>query len=64
VTGVQTCALPICIFTNAALEKLTGINQKQLQHYSTGHRNPRIEQRNKIEKALHDLGKELLSVEL
>ena len=24
------------IFTNAALEKITGINQRQLQHYSSG----------------------------
>ncbi|RYZ84513.1 MAG: type II toxin-antitoxin system HicB family antitoxin [Moraxellaceae bacterium] len=52
------------IFTNAALEKLTGINQKQLQHYSSGHRNPRPAQREKIENALHKLGRELLAVEL
>jgi predicted RNase H-like HicB family nuclease len=52
------------IFTNSALEKITGINQKQLQHYSTGHRKPRVEQREKIENALHSLGKELLAVEL
>lgn len=52
------------VFTNAALERITGINQKQLQHYSTGFRKPRIEQRKKIEKALHKLGNELLAVEL
>jgi predicted RNase H-like HicB family nuclease len=52
------------IFTNSALEKITGINQRQLQHYSSGLRKPRIEQREKIEKALHKLGKELLAVEL
>ena len=52
------------VFTNAALERITGINQKQLQHYSTGYRKPRIEQREKIEKALHKLGNELLAVEL
>lgn len=52
------------VFTNAALEKITGINQKQIQHYATGHRKPRIEQRKKIETALHNLGKELLAVEL
>lgn len=27
------------IFTNAALEKMTGINQKQLQHYASGLKN-------------------------
>jgi len=52
------------IFTNSALERLTGINQKQLQHYSTGYRKPREVQRKKIEKALHKLGEELLAVEL
>lgn len=52
------------VFTNSALEKITGINQKQIQHYATGHRKPRVEQRKKIETALHNLGKELLAVEL
>jgi len=52
------------IFTLAALERITGINQKQLQHYSTGHRNPRPEQKKKIEKGLHDLAAELAAVEL
>ena len=52
------------IFSNSALERITGINQKQIQHYASGHRNPRAEQRLKIEKALHNLGKELLAVEL
>jgi predicted RNase H-like HicB family nuclease len=52
------------IFTNSALEKITGINQKQIQHYTSGHRRPRVEQRKKIEVALHNLGKDLLAVEL
>ncbi len=52
------------IFTNSALERITGINQKQIQHYASGHRNPRAEQREKIEIALHTLGKELLAIEL
>lgn len=52
------------IFTNAALERITGINQKQLQHYATGHRKPRINQAKKIQEALHQLGTELLAVEL
>lgn len=52
------------IFTNSALEKMTGINKKQIQHYASGHRKPRVEQRIKIENALHSLGKELLAVEL
>jgi predicted RNase H-like HicB family nuclease len=52
------------IFTNAAFERITGINQKQIQHYASGHRKPREEQVKKIEKALHNLGSELMSVEL
>jgi len=48
----------------ASLERITGVNQKQLQHYSTGHRKPRVAQRKKIETALHKFGNELLSVEL
>lgn len=52
------------IFTNSAFERLTGINQKQIQHYSTGLHKPRKETREKIEKSLHQLGEELLAVEL
>ena len=52
------------IFTNAALERLTGINQRQLYHYASGISKPRPEQAKKIELALHKLGRELLVVEL
>jgi len=52
------------IISFAALERLTGINQKQIQHYSTGYRKPRPVQRKKIEAALHQLGKELVQLEL
>ena len=52
------------IFTNAAFERITGINQKQMQHYTTGHRKPRAAQAKKIQQSLHSLGSELLAVEL
>lgn len=52
------------VFTKPALERLTGINQKQLHHYATGLKKPRLEQRKKIENALHNLGSELLAVQL
>ncbi|HEX7906242.1 MAG TPA: hypothetical protein VF487_20350 [Chitinophagaceae bacterium] len=52
------------IFTNAALERMTGINQKQIQHYSTGLKTPRPAQAKKIETAFHKLGSELMAVEL
>jgi hypothetical protein len=47
------------IFTNAALEKITGINQKQLQHYSSGLKKPRKPQLKKIEEGLHRLAEDL-----
>lgn len=52
------------IFTNASLQRLTGINQRQLQRYATGTSKPRQEQAAKITAALHHLGQELLAVEL
>lgn len=52
------------IFTNAALERMTGINQKQFQHYASGLKKPRLAQIKKIESAMHSLGKELMSVKL
>ncbi len=52
------------IFTNAALERLTGINQKQLWNYANGVSKPRKQAREKIENALHSLGHELLEFSL
>lgn len=52
------------IFTNAALEKLTGINQKQLWAYAHGKSKPRRTQVEKIQKALHSLGRELMALSL
>lgn len=52
------------IFTNTALHRLTGINERQLQRYASGDTKPRPEQAQKIADALHGLGKELLVVEL
>lgn len=52
------------IFTNSALERLTGINQRQLQRYASGESKPRPDQTARITKALHSIGKELLVVEL
>ena len=52
------------IFTKAALERITGINQRQLWHYASGEKKPREAQRKRIEYGLHKLGKELLSIEL
>lgn len=52
------------IFTKSGLERLTGINQKQLWHYANGKSHPRRAQVLKIENALHRLGNELISLRL
>ena len=52
------------IFTHAALQRLTGINQRQLQRYASGESHPRREQAERIKEALHSLGRELLAIEL
>lgn len=52
------------IFSNAGLERITGINQRQIQHYFSGAKKPRPRQREKIEAGLHKLAKELLAIEL
>ena len=52
------------VFTKSALERMTGINQKQLWHYAKGLSKPRPAQVKKIETALHRLGEELISLEL
>jgi hypothetical protein len=50
------------IMSLAGLERLTGINQKQLSHYSNGYKIPRADTILKIEKSLHDLAVELSKV--
>jgi len=52
------------IFTNASLERITGINQKLIQHYASGLKKPRLAQRKKIQDGLRNLAKELQSIEL
>ena len=52
------------IFTKSGLERLTGINQKQLWHYANGLSKPRKAQVVKIETALHRLGNELIAIHL
>lgn len=52
------------IISNPSLEQLTGINQKLIHQYSTGLKKPRLAQRKKIEKGLHEFANELLTIEL
>jgi len=50
------------ILTRSALARVTGINERQLGHYATGHRNPRPAQRIKIIEGIHRIGIEFNSV--
>ena len=50
------------IISKAGIEKLTGINQKQLWHYASGKRKPRKETVVKIAESVHKLGEELMKV--
>lgn len=52
------------IFSNSAFERITGINQRQLQRYASGKSKPLPAQIERISNALHNLGKELLVVDL
>lgn len=49
------------VFSKPALEKITGINQKQFFHYLAG-KNPSKTTILKIQEGLHKLGKELSQV--
>ncbi|MDR0695086.1 MAG: DNA-binding protein [Prevotellaceae bacterium] len=47
------------ILSKSGIEKITGINQKQLWHYSSGNRKPKSQTVHKIQERLHHFGKEL-----
>ena len=50
------------MFSKSALENITGIHQKQLGHYASGHRHPSQGTVKKIETSLHQLAGELSQV--
>lgn len=50
------------IITLSGIERLTGINQKQLQHYLSGYCKPRSQQKAKILNGLKKLGQELVEL--
>ena len=52
------------IFTKAALERITGVNQKLLGHYASGLKKPRKAQVEKIESALHGFLNDIRQVHL
>ena len=50
------------ILTRSALSRVTGINERQLGHYATGHRNPRPAQRKRIIEGIHRIAEEMNSL--
>lgn len=49
-------------FTLAGLERITGVNQRQLSHYINGVRKPSPATVHKIERKIHDFAAEIGSV--
>lgn len=52
------------IITRSAIARATGINERQIGHYASGHRRPRAEQRDKIINGIHCISKELSALVL
>ena len=50
-------------FTLAGLERITGVNQKQLGHYISGYRKPSEKTIRKIESHIHDFSRQLSAVQ-
>lgn len=47
------------LITRSALSRVTGINEKQLSHYLTGHRKARLEQNKKIASGIKTINKQI-----
>ncbi len=50
------------VFSLAALENITGIHQKQLEHYAAGRSKPRPKQAERVARGLKTLAEELTAV--
>ncbi len=50
------------ILTRSAIARVSGINEKQIGHYASGHRTPRQLQREKIINGIHKISRELAMV--
>ena len=52
------------ILTKSGVSRITGLNQSLISQYVSGIKKPSSKQTKKIEQALHNLGQELLEIEL
>jgi hypothetical protein len=50
------------IVTRSAIARVSGINERQIGHYASGHRTPRPQQREKIINGIHAICREPASV--
>jgi len=50
------------ILTRSAIARVSGINERQIGHYASGHRTPRPQQREKIVNGIHSISRELATV--
>jgi len=50
------------ILTRSAIARSTGMNERQIGHYASGHRTPRPQQREKIVNGIHAISRELAAV--
>ena len=50
------------ILTRSAIARASGINEKQIGHYASGHRIPRQKQREKIVNGIHKISRDLAMV--
>lgn len=50
-------------FSLSGLEAITGVNQKQLQHYLSGRRKPSATTINRIQEGIHTFADKLIAVE-
>jgi predicted RNase H-like HicB family nuclease len=52
------------ILTKSGVSRITGMNQSLISQYVSGSKSPSSKQTKRIERALHNLGQELLEIEL
>jgi len=50
------------ILTRSAIARVSGINERQIGHYASGHRTPKQPQRKKIINGIHKISQELAMV--
>ena len=50
------------VLTRSAIARVSGINERQIGHYASGHRTPRPQQRERIINGIHRISQDLAMV--